>query len=611
MSKSECYVDQAGSWIWKDNDAREPNLILFIHGYTGSPDSTWMRFPHLLRQVGQGFETGFEVASFGYETSFLSNFQDTETIAQLLLSFLDAQSESNQAVFIIAHSLGGVVARRLLVDSFSNPYDRKIFDRIKQVHFVGVPHHGAFLAPKQLDWFRKLNPLAAELRADSPLLLQTLRDWSSILDICLGNGIPIPLLCNYVGNKDWLVPAERTIRAFAKSEHVRVVEGSHIAIAKPHDPENSLYRLICRHLLQAAQSDSYNGPAAEPPFSLYFCNAPLPPEVFLGREDDLDCLAARLAGGASSVSSPLVTVVRGWPGVGKTSFLQSAASDRNVRGFFPDGILWASLGQTPKLQLHLAAWGAALGTKAIYKAPSLTQGAEQLRDLLQHRRMLLIVDDVWETSHGELFRRVANSESHLLYSTREPEIALALSSTPDSIYVLPPLAEPIACELLAKLAPVVALRYERSCRVLVRDLECLPLAIRVAAGLLNAEVTLGVDIEELLEELREGAALLDSKAPADMSDLERQTSPSVAMLLHKSTSRLTPEMKEHFASLGVFAPKPATFDEKAMRTVLEVEDVHPIVRALVTRGLLEPIGGGRFQMHALLVAHAKALLAEA
>jgi hypothetical protein len=29
---------------------------------------------------------------------------------------------------------------------------------------------------------------------------------------------------------------------------------------------------------------------------------------------------------------------------------------------------------------------------------------------------------------------------------------------------------------------------------------------------------------------------------------------------------------------------------------------------LVNRGLLEPLGGGRFQLHALLVLHARALL---
>jgi hypothetical protein len=44
-----------------------------------------------------------------------------------------------------------------------------------------------------------------------------------------------------------------------------------------------------------------------------------------------------------------------------------------------------------------------------------------------------------------------------------------------------------------------------------------------------------------------------------------------------------------------------------MQAVWEVDDPKPIIRELASRGLVEPIGG-RFQMHALLVAHARSLL---
>jgi len=53
MSKSQISLDKHGSWIWKDNDAREPNLVVFIHGYTGNPEATWAKFPDLIRQAGR------------------------------------------------------------------------------------------------------------------------------------------------------------------------------------------------------------------------------------------------------------------------------------------------------------------------------------------------------------------------------------------------------------------------------------------------------------------------------------------------------------------------------------------------------------------------------
>ena len=65
-----------------------------------------------------------------------------------------------------------------------------------------------------------------------------------------------------------------------------------------------------------------------------------------------------------------------------------------------------------------------------------------------------------------------------------------------------------------------------------------------------------------------------------------------------------------FALLGLFVPKPATFDLGAMAAAWDTADARPTARVLVNRGLLEPLSGGRFQMHALLVLHAKSLLKE-
>jgi hypothetical protein len=80
------------------------------------------------------------------------------------------------------------------------------------------------------------------------------------------------------------------------------------------------------------------------------------------------------------------------------------------------------------------------------------------------------------------------------------------------------------------------------------------------------------------------------------------------MLLKRSTDRLDDLSRERFALLGVFAPKPATFDLKAIAAVWGVDNPRPSVRELVDRGLMEPIGGGYFQIHALLVAHARAMV---
>jgi hypothetical protein len=104
---------------------------------------------------------------------------------------------------------------------------------------------------------------------------------------------------------------------------------------------------------------------------------------------------------------------------------------------------------------------------------------------------------------------------------------------------------------------------------------------------------------------------LESVVPDDRFDARSGTTPTIQLLLERSTARLDEPTRQRFAMLGAFAPKPATFDFEAIRFVWETQDAMPTIRTLVDHGLLEPIPAeGRFQMHAILVMHARRLLEE-
>ncbi|NUO79200.1 hypothetical protein HUU05_03915 [candidate division KSB1 bacterium] len=339
-------------------------------------------------------------------------------------------------------------------------------------------------------------------------------------------------------------------------------------------------------------------------------SAPPVPGLVIGRDEALGDLKERLGLSKDRAGAmQVLTTVRGWPGVGKTTIATALAHDEEIIKAFPDGVLWVSLGQKPNVLSEMATWGRALGTDDLLRAPTLKEATAQLTALLRKKRMLLLVDDVWETEHAATFQQVRGSECALLITTREAGIANALAPTPDAVYNLPVLTEKNALKLLAALAPSVVNQHPNECLELVRSLECLPLALQVAGHTLSVEAAMGWGVTELLKDLREGSKLLTEKAPADRIDLETGTTPTVAALLKKSTDRLEEQIRECFAYLGAFAPKPATFDLAAMKAVWQVEDARPIVRELTHRGLLEPVGG-RFQMHALLVAHARALCTE-
>ncbi len=334
-------------------------------------------------------------------------------------------------------------------------------------------------------------------------------------------------------------------------------------------------------------------------------NIPPQPSLVIGREDNLIYLKNRIGIGDAD-KSPL-TIVRGWPGVGKTTTVITLLHQPGIAEAFPDGVLWAALGENPNVFSELAAWGRALGVDDIGRLPTLEEAMNRLAAILRDKQMLLVIDDVWETEHGLPFK-IAGEKCATIFTTRFKDVGSALADIPDEqVYLLPVLTDEKALELLQTLTPKTVKKYPDESLVLVKDLEGLPLAIQVAGRLLNEEHGMGWGVTELIAELREGAKLLAATAPADRADIVNQTTPTVAALLKKSTDTLSEETQIHFAFLGAFAPKPATFDLAAMAAVWLVDDPKPSVRTLVNRGLLEPVGE-RFQMHALLVAHAKSLL---
>lgn len=331
-----------------------------------------------------------------------------------------------------------------------------------------------------------------------------------------------------------------------------------------------------------------------------FTTLPTVPTVVIGRETSLNDLRARLINGVSQV------IVQGWPGIGKSTLCAILAHDDMLREHFPDGILWTSLGQHPNLMAQLVEWGRTLGYGEVEQLKSVEDISSRLMALLHKRRLLLIIDDVWETGHGQVFR-VGGPHCGVVITTRLNEVAGALADQPDQIYKVPILSVDQSIKLLGTLAPQVTECFPNEVRALVQDLEGLPLALQVAGRLLHAEFNMGWGITDLLEDLRHSGQLLDAQAPADRMELATQTTPTIAALLQRSVERLSLEIQAKFALLCVFAPKPATFTLDAIRAVWAVDDPRPILRTLVGRGLVEPTGEGLFQIHALLVMLARSM----
>ena len=164
--------------------------------------------------------------------------------------------------------------------------------------------------------------------------------------------------------------------------------------------------------------------------------APPPPALMVGREAAMAEMRARLAGPAAT---ELLTVVRGWPGVGKTTLAAALAHDEQLGQAFPDGVLWAALGPDADPFPVLGSWLTALGVDP-GDLPGVEARIGRLAAQLLHRRMLLIVDDVWDAAQAQPFF-VGGRDCRTLITTRHPEVARDLGLPEGSIYRLEVLSD--------------------------------------------------------------------------------------------------------------------------------------------------------------------------
>ena len=148
------------------------------------------------------------------------------------------------------------------------------------------------------------------------------------------------------------------------------------------------------------------------------------PVRFIDRPLERDNLCAALQ---EQTIVGLVATVVGQGGIGKTYLATLLCHDPEIRERFPDGILWATLGQDADENTVKAIqqrWLTRLGADTI-SLSTLSDGKEQLKQRLEGRTMLLVIDDVWNGTLAH-WVRCSSPTVRVLMTTRD------LSQIPDA-----------------------------------------------------------------------------------------------------------------------------------------------------------------------------------
>ena len=160
---------------------------------------------------------------------------------------------------------------------------------------------------------------------------------------------------------------------------------------------------------QIGDINSFILPTQRPPL---WIDVPSMPSHFVGRDAIVAELVARLTAGGSRSASVALSA-EGKPGVGKTTLAVALAHHRDVLAHFSDGMLWAGLGPQPDLPSRLARWANALGVD-VSDRPTVEARAQAVRDAIGHRKLLLVIDDAWQSEAAEHLRCGGPNCAHLL-----------------------------------------------------------------------------------------------------------------------------------------------------------------------------------------------------
>ncbi|HEX8221871.1 MAG TPA: NB-ARC domain-containing protein [Chloroflexia bacterium] len=335
----------------------------------------------------------------------------------------------------------------------------------------------------------------------------------------------------------------------------------------------------------------------------------LPPQGVFGREQILTRIEEMLTMKTAGTSEASPVALRGFGGIGKTTIAISVGRRSTIAALFPDGVLWTELGPNPFIRHLLTIWGHALNVDLGPERDHATCEAK-IRDALFQRRMLLIVDDIWDPNHGRHFL-LGGPNCGMLLTTRESKIAYDLT-TPDRTLNVGLLDLKASLQMLQEMAPQAVAFDRKAAERLCIKLDGLPLAIKLAGQLLAVEADVPLRMRKLVDELIERReARLELTQSERRLGLSEEQLPSLQAILGMSVERLSAIDKNRFATLAVFGSEPLTWEILASAAVWEcsVEEAEATMSRLIQRALVEVRPDGRYWMNGLLADYAAELLA--
>ena len=309
--------------------------------------------------------------------------------------------------------------------------------------------------------------------------------------------------------------------------------------------------------------------------------APPLPRHYVERPDHFDAVKAILLD-ESTPGTLVISAIYGMGGIGKSVLAAALVQNSEIQQRFPDGVLWVTLGQQPDMLSMVNLWIRALGDYD-YNPTTLSAASLHLRTLLADKRALLVVDDVWNPEHVELFC-IGGAGCRVLVTTRQTKIVGA------TCYDLDLMTQQQSLDLLSRCLPTPLSEAEQSsAKTFAKEVGYLPLALELAVVQIEDGMTWDELLEAFQSEMAEPEALdIDSDVESVSNEAIRKRR-SLLASFKLTLKLLSPKQLEQFAWLGIVS-EDVSLTQQMAATLWGVKPLKAgkLLREFKNRALLLP-----------------------
>lgn len=299
----------------KDED-RQP-VIIFVHGLSGSADGTWGDLVRCVRSDEAFARHTLDFYSFPTKLirlPFAAPLPGLRSIAEGLTTFIQERHGDKQEIWLVAHSLGGLIVRQMVVAELRSSRTLKV----TKIALIAVPNNGSMLASVgSLVSFphRQLKRLSR----DDEALRSLNADWEQLK---VEELISVRYI---VGGCDRAVPHESAVPYVGRENKALLIDADHRSIIRPRDIDDIRYQTVRRFLLESVNPCKVSSPASVMPVAKKPSRAADPLFDAYTPTDDIYYLDRTIDRVVSEALGTGHIWLAGSSGVGKTAVLRRAA----------------------------------------------------------------------------------------------------------------------------------------------------------------------------------------------------------------------------------------------------------------------------------------------